>query len=80
MKITLKIEKGLWFPSYGWDLIRMSYRSVDEYSPRQPPTSRDPKFSPKVTPAEPHKVGQTELSDFNRDLELSKNKAEPLFF
>jgi hypothetical protein len=34
---------------------------------------------PKVTPAEPHKVRQKELSDFNRDLELSKNKAEPLF-
>jgi hypothetical protein len=29
-KMTLKIENWLWFPSYGRDLIRMSYCSADD--------------------------------------------------
>jgi hypothetical protein len=35
-------------------------------------------FFLNVTCAEPHKITQKELPDLNRDLELSKNKAELL--
>jgi hypothetical protein len=62
-KTTLKTENWLWFPSYGRNYVRTSYRPAD-----------DMEFFLKVTSAESHKIAQKQLSDLSETFSCRRIK------